>query len=233
MKQVREKMPIVILACRVMQGLMESHLRSQTIPTYMDYGLHRTPQKLTLALQAKVDAIVEPSTIILGYGLCGNGLAGLQARHHTLIVPRADDCIAILLGSYKRYREEFDAEPGSYYLTKGWLESGSHPLKEYNELLLKYDAETADWLIDALYHNYKRIVLIAPTQTELDACRGQARTIAEFCEDRWGMRYDERIGSAEFIKQLVTTAPLLKSSTEDFLVIPPGGEIKAQMFSRK
>ena len=28
--------------------------------------------------------------------------------------------------------------PGTYYLTKGWLESGSHPLKEYQEYSAKY-----------------------------------------------------------------------------------------------
>ena len=40
-------MPLVILACRVMQSLMEPHLREQIIPTtYMDYGLHRTPKKM-------------------------------------------------------------------------------------------------------------------------------------------------------------------------------------------
>ena len=123
--------------------------------------------------------------------------------------------------------------PEADYLTKGWLESGSHPLKEYEELVTKYDPETADWLIDALYHNYKRIVLVAPNQAELDEYRPQALTIAGFCEKRWGMTYAERIGSQEFIKQLITVAPQLDASTEDFLVIPPGGEIKPEMFWRE
>jgi len=73
--------------------------------------------------------------VVLGYGLCGNGLHGLKAGRHTLLAPRADDCIALLLGSYQAYRREFDAEPATYWLSKGWLESGSNPLQEYRSTL--------------------------------------------------------------------------------------------------
>ncbi len=226
-------MPLVILACKVLQSLMEPHLRDVKIPTtFMEYGFHRTPQLMTPALQEEVDRIAEPSTILVGYGLCGNGLAGLKARQHTLIVPRADDCITMLLGSYQRYIEEFSAEPGTYYLTKGWLESGSHPLKEYREYVEKYDQETAEWLIDEQYKNYKRIVLVAPNQEELEAYRGQAREVADFCAARWGYRYEERIGSEDFVGKLIELGPLLKASTDEFLVIPPGGEVKPEMFWR-
>ncbi len=226
-------MPLVILACRVLQSVMEPYLRESGLPaTFMDYGFHRTPQLMTPALQEQLDRLLEPSTVILGYGLCGNGLAGLKAGRHTLIVPRADDCITMLLGSYQRYMEEFSAEPGTYYLTQGWLESGSHPLKEYRELLEKYDRETADWIMDEQYRNYKRLVLVAPTQDELDAYRPKAREVAEFCAERWGYRYEERLGSPDLVMRLLTQAHQFHDSTDDFLVIPPGGEVKQEMFFR-
>jgi hypothetical protein len=226
-------MPLYLLACRVLQSVMEPYLRDASIPvTFMEYGLHRTPQLMTPALQEQLDRITEPSVFIIGYGLCGNGLAGLMAGRHTLIVPRVDDCITLLLGSYQSYITEFTAEPGTYYLTKGWLESGSHPLKEYRELLEKYDKETADWIIDEQYRNYKRVVLVAPNQEELDAYRHKAREVADFCADRWGYRYEERIGSDDYVKKLVTVAFQLTESTDDFLVIPPGGEVKQEMFWR-
>ncbi len=226
-------MPLVILACKVLQSLLEPHLPDASIPAvFMDYGLHRTPALMTPALQAEIDRLVEPSTILVGYGLCGNGLVGLQSRQHTLIIPRADDCIMMLLGSYRRYREEFDAEPGTYYLTKGWLESGSNPLKEYQELVEKYDRETADWITDEEYKNYKRLVLVAPHEAELDAYRTQAREVAEYCAARWGFRYEERIGSEDFVRRLVSEAHRLIASTEDFVVILPGGQVKQEMFLR-
>jgi hypothetical protein len=226
-------MPLYILACRVLQSIMEPYLRDANIPaTFMEYGFHRTPQLMTPALQEELDRVVEPSVFIIGYGLCGNGLAGLKAGQHTLIVPRADDCITLLLGSYESYIREFTAEPGTYYLTKGWLESGSHPLKEYRELLEKYDQETADWIMDEQYRNYKRLVLVAPDQAELDACRAKAREVADFCAERWGFQYEEKLGSDAFVKTLITEACKLTESTDDFLIIPPGGEIKQEMYWR-
>jgi hypothetical protein len=226
-------MPLVIVACRVLQTLMEPYLQQRPAPaTFLEYGFHRTPALMTPALQAELDRLPEPSTVILGYGLCGNGLAGLKAGRHTLIMPRTDDCIAMLLGSYQRYQEEFSAEPGTIYLSKGWLESGSHPLKEHQELLKKYDAETSDWILDQQYHNYKRIVLIAASQEELEHYRPQAQAVAAFCAERWGFRYEEQLGTAVFIDQLMTAGPALTASTDDFLVIPPGGEIKPNLFWR-
>jgi hypothetical protein len=227
-------MTLVIIACRVLECLLVPHLRKGAISAiFMDYGLHRTPEKMQAALQEKITRLAAPSVIVLGYGLCGNGLVGVKAGVHKLIVPRADDCITLLLGSYQRYIEEFSAEPGTYYLSKGWLESGSHPLGEYRALLEKHQKEDADWVIDEQYRNYKRLVLVAPNEAELDACRHQASQVADFCAARWGYRYEERIGCDGFVRRLITEAPQLHESTEDFLVVPPGGQIKQEMFWRE
>jgi len=45
----------------------------------------------------------------------------INAGKHFLLIPRTDDCIAILLGSYQAYRREMDREPGTYYLSNGQL----------------------------------------------------------------------------------------------------------------
>ena len=64
---------------------------------------------------------------MLAYGMCGNGLKGIRAGIHTLLMPRTEDCIAIFLGSNEAYRTEFLEHPGTYYLTGGWFEAGSDP----------------------------------------------------------------------------------------------------------
>ena len=227
-------MPFILVACQVLQTMLEPYLREASVSAmFQDYGLHRTPELMRTALQERIDEIREPSVIVFGYGLCGNGLGGLKARHHTLVVPRVDDCIALLLGSYQRYQEEFAAEPGTYYLTRGWLESGSHPLKEYQELVEKYDPETAGWVLDEQYRNYQRVLLVAPNQAELEAGREKASQVADFCAARWGWRYEERLGSGELLGRLLTVAPHLQESTDDFLVITPGGEVQQEMFLRR
>ena len=227
------KLPVVVIACHVLQDLLlrllPADLAGQV--TFMDYGLHRVPNKLTFTVQDAINAVPEPSLIVLGYGLCGNGLNGIQAGRHTLLAPRVDDCITLLLGSVKAYLREFNAVPGTYYLSKGWLESGSHPLKEYQEYQAKYGPEKAMWLMDQQYHHYERLVLVAHSQQDLDKYRPSALEVARFCE-RWGMRYEEILGSDDYVRRLVATAGNLEAANADFVVVPPGGVIRQDQFRR-
>ena len=77
-------------------------------------------------------------TILLGYGRCSNGLAGLRAGRHRLVLPAVDDCISLLLGSRAPYLEQFTAQPGTYYYTRGWIEYIDDPYHEYLEMIPKY-----------------------------------------------------------------------------------------------
>lgn len=227
------RLPIVVIACKVFDGIMEKYLSPEAAEgiTFMDYGLHRVPFQLNLAVQDAIDRVEQPSLIILGYGLCGNGLHEIKARNNTLLIPRADDCIAILLGSYRAYIAEFTSEPGTYYLTKGWLESGSDPLKEYHEIKEKYGAEDAEWIMDEQYQHYKRLVMIAHEKGDLDKYRPRAQEVARYCE-RWGMRYEEILGSDRFIRRLFEVAASLDQADGEFVVVPPGGELRQEQFIR-
>ncbi len=228
-----ENLPVVVIACKVFQGLIEKHLpeRIRSDITFLDYGLHRVPVKLTQAVQEQLDGIETPSLVILGYGLCGNGLDGIKAGKHTLVIPRADDCIAILLGSYTSYIQKFEEEPGTYYLTKGWLESGSDPLKEYHEVLEKYGEKEAEWIMDTQYQHYKRLVFIAHNRDDLEKYRPRALEVANYCK-RWGMEYDEIIGSEGYIRELIEIAYNLEKRNGDFVVVPPGSVIEQGHFVR-
>jgi hypothetical protein len=131
---MEDRQPHVFLACEVFKGMIStptSNLHSQ----FLDAGLHATPKKLNTKVQEEINAIREPSIIVLGYGLCGNGLNNIKAGKHTLIIPKMDDCIAMFMGGRKIYLEEFTKESGTYYLTKGWLQAETHPLSEYNSQL--------------------------------------------------------------------------------------------------
>ena len=225
--------PIVVVACKVFQDLLEHFLPPDVEDqiTFLDYGLHEHPKELARTVQEQIDGIAEPSRVLLGYGLCGNGLEGIQAGQHTLFIPRADDCIAILLGSYQAYMKEFNENPGTYYLTKGWLESGSDPLKEHHEAVEKYGADNAAWVMDQQYMHYTRLVFVAHTQEDLETYRPRALEVAEYCK-RWGMEYAEVLGSDAYIRDLVRAVSTLSESDDEFLVIPPGGSIEQSQFLR-
>jgi hypothetical protein len=227
-------LPVIVIACKVFQNLLENYLPVgiDGRVTFLDYGLHRVPRNLKKELQERLDAIQEPSLVLLGYGLCGNGLHGLKAGKHTLLVPRTDDCIALLLGSYQAYRREFDAEPATYWLSKGWLESGSNPLQEYQEYADKYGQEQAQWLMDQQYRNYRRVALVAHREEDLADYRARAREVAAYCE-RWGMRYEEILGSDDFVSRLGRAAAAPDEAGDDFVVASPGGVLTQSLFLRE
>jgi hypothetical protein len=225
------QLPIVVLACRVFQHWLEQLLPEGTAQdiTFFDYGLHAVPRNLQQTLQQAIDSIEQPSLVVFGYGLCGNGLDKIQARQHYLLIPRTDDCIAIMLGSYQAYRREMDKEPGTYYLSKGWLEAGTNPLEESKKYAQKYDPATVDYLMDTQYQHYRRLMLVARDRQELEEYRSQAREVASFCA-RWDMRYEEMLGSDQYLKKLVDLATGHAQVDDDFLLVPPGGTLTQAQF---
>ncbi|MBN2145930.1 MAG: DUF1638 domain-containing protein [Anaerolineales bacterium] len=225
--------PIIVIACRVFQNWLENILPVDMVSeiTFFDYALHQVPQNLRQTIQSAIDSIEQPSLIILGYGLCGNGLHEINSGKHTLLIPRTDDCIAIILGSYQSYRREFAKEPATYYLSKGWLEGGSTPLGEYHEYVRKYGAQKAEWLMDYQYRNYKRLVLIAQNSQDLEEQRPAALEVAEYCQ-RWGLRYDEIIGADSMLRQLFEIAAGSAQIGDDFLLVPPGSTLTQNHFIR-
>ena len=70
--------------------------------------------------------------ILIGAGLCAIGEEGIISHRYPLIVPRAHDCITLLLGSHQRYREIFEENQGevAFYLPQleqgGLLEQVNH-----------------------------------------------------------------------------------------------------------
>jgi hypothetical protein len=242
MSQLDPGRPVVVLACQVFQGWLERLLPEELAGqiNFFDYGLHAVPKNLRQTIQDALDDLEQPSLVVLGYGLCGNGLDNIRAGKHFLLIPRSHDCIAILLGSYAAYQQESDLEPGTYYLSKGWLESGTNPLSESQALEKKYGPETAAWVMDTQYHHYRRLLMVANNQDELETYRSKALEVADFCA-RWGMRYEEMLGSDEYLQRLTELAVVLKragalpseeTEQEDFLIIPPGGALKQDLFRR-
>ena len=223
----------VLVACEVLKDPLMQRvppgLFEKTI--FLDYGLHCHPERLRQNIQAIIDDLTQLSLVVLAYGLCGNGLRGIKAGHHTLLVPRVDDCIPLLLGSYEAYWKQVKVEPATFYLSKGWLKSGSHPLSDYQEYLKRYGHSQANIIIDAQYRHCKRLALVAEDQHNLDLCRAQAQEVAEFCL-RWSMRYEEILGGDAYIRQLIEVAQDLTRVGDDFIIVPPGSMIQSHQFLR-
>ena len=189
-----------------------------------DFGLHINAQKLRQTLQEAVDAVSgQYDTIILGYGMCSQAIIGLKANSCRLVAPRVDDCIAIFLGSCSAYNLQSRSEPGTYYLTKGWIEVGDSPFSDYERTVQRFGKERAERIYQILMGNYKRLALINTGQYELENYRIYARSTAE----QFGLRYEEIEGSDALIRKL-----LMGPWDEEIVVIEPGETFQLDQFLR-
>jgi hypothetical protein len=191
---------------------------------FLEQSLHRTPQKMKEAIQKEIDrADLEwnGDYVVLSYGLCSNGILGVKSKTHSLVIPRAHDCIALFLGSLERYIEEHQKEPGTYYLTKGWIEEGKSPLGVYREYCERFSEETAEWVIREELKNYTRIALVDVGLHLSENHRDHARENARFLN----LRYEEIKGSLAFFEKIVRGL-----WDKDFIILKPGEEVTQEMF---
>jgi hypothetical protein len=215
--QIQTGERITVIACATVIEEMLPHLPPEVRYQVLDFGLHVNPGALRDALQKAIDAASETADwILLGYGLCSQAVVGLRANGCTLVVPKVDDCIALFLGSGEAYREQVLSAPGTYYLTKGWIEAGDTPFDEYDRLVEQYGEEKARWLMTLILKNYTRLALINTGQYELEHYRDYSRRTAE----RFGLRYEEIPGSDVLIRQL-----LHGPWDGDFVIARPGETI--------
>jgi hypothetical protein len=183
----------------------------------LDFGLHTNPKSLKKALQNAINSSApDIETILLGFGLCSQAVVGLRSGSRALIIPRLDDCIAIFLGSADEYRKQYRSEPGTYYLTKGWIEAGDTPFSEYDILVRRYGKQIAQRIINQILKNYTRLAFINTGNNKLEYYREHARSMAE----RFKLRYEEIQGSDVIMKKM-----LYGPWDDEFVVIPPGKTI--------
>ncbi|OGS27862.1 MAG: hypothetical protein A2297_06565 [Elusimicrobia bacterium RIFOXYB2_FULL_48_7] len=218
-----------LIACGVLEKEF-THLARQAENkidfNFLEQGLHNTPEKLKLQLQAAINSVPTGySAVLLGFGLCSKGLNGIKAGKTKLVVPRAHDCITFLLGSKERYRQYFDANPGTYWYSPGWIKTGTQPGKErYNstleEYIMKYGLDNAEYLMrmeQSWLKGYKKAVYV-------DTGAGTPEKDIEFTKEcaqwlKW--EYDCLKGDSGLMQNLLAG----KWDPRDFLVAEPGQSI--------
>jgi hypothetical protein len=212
--------PVHVIACATVFEELQPFLPAQATYEVLEFGLHQRPPNLRAALQARLDA-VQANTVLLGYGLCSLAVAGLRPGAARLVIPRVDDCIALYLGSRARYLEQVRREPGTYYLTKGWVESADTPFKEYDRIAAKHGKETADEVIHMMFQHYTRLCFINTGAGDLARYHAYARQMAE----RFKLRFETMDGAPDLVRKLAQ-GPW----DDEFVVVPPGGTLEYAAF---
>ena len=204
----------------------------------MPLGLHEHGDRMRPRLQAKIDAADDQGydAIVLGYALCGRGTEGLRAGKTPVVMPRAHDCIDILMGGHSKSMAYFETHPGVYYRSPGWVEflesaSALQPASMKNvfgdrrpltELIAKYGEESGRYLYAQFGGGAPpegKVTFISTGVPGEEKCLREARDDAE-AEHR---QFDECKGSIEVLQKLVIGI----WDPEEFLIVPPGSSVRA------
>ena len=198
---------------------------------YLPAGLHDKGAKpMRQRIQQAIDEADSShyDAVLLGYGLCGNGLVDLRSRGTQLIVPRAHDCITLLMGSRIRYRSYFDANAGVYFRSAGWVERAAEMEEQLcslgfsaseSVLVAKYGEDAGHYLYEELTRyrrNYRKLTYI---RTECDdGTNFIAQARAEAAEKGWA--FEEMDGDNSLFRRLLSG-----DWNEDYLIVPPGHRV--------
>lgn len=213
---------------------------------FLHKGLHdiETPD-MVAKIQATIDA-VDPAigyeAVLLGYGRCNDGLVGVQAGNLPVVIPRAHDCITLLMGSRDRYREYFDSCPGTYYVSSGWSERNeatggdySQPAygkqgvmanlgltESHEQLVEKYGEDNARFIAESLgdwTKNYTKFLYL-----EMGICDERPyieQTRKDAVERGW--QFELRDGDIGLLRKLFAG-----DWDDDFVVLQPGQKLTAR-----
>jgi hypothetical protein len=215
-------MSLLLLACNTIREeicAVAQNLRTDMPMIFIESGLHIFPEMLRERLQAEINGTgKEVSHILVGFGFCGNALVGLRSADKTLVVPKVDDCITLLLGSIAR-RMEINRD-GAYFLTRGWIDNGITIWHEYQRCLKQYGQKKTRIIMQSMLGHYRRLVLL---ETGLPD-GGNWRETAEAMASAFSLEKVEITGTYTLIEKLLS-----RTWDEEFLVIKPGTEIELSM----
>ncbi|EDY83201.1 hypothetical protein VDG1235_2825 [Verrucomicrobiia bacterium DG1235] len=231
MKAAPETLKYSVIACDVFKEELES-LGGEKPPwsgiQYLEMGLHDQPdllrKSISIALR-KLEMNASIEAIVFVYGLCGTGLVGISPSRCPIIIPRAHDCVSILLGSPKRHSEILQKYPEAYFYSPGWVRGKRAPGPDREKHLRAFytqrygdDQELVDELLEAdkesfAHHNCAAYVDLTQNEKAEDYCKSCAHSL--------GWKFRKLEGDPRLLHDL------LYGPWDDkrFLIVQPGRSI--------
>ena len=170
---------ISVIACETLRDELELAMREvgcEFQPIWLSSDYHRDPALLRSRLQEEIDRLKDVDQILLAYGCCGNGTVGLKASTAELIIPKAEDCIGIVLNKPGQNQER---PLGTFFLTKGWLTGPNSFNAEIKHAVDRFGEQRAKRIIELMFKHYKQLLMIDTKAYSIPECLPEARELAE------------------------------------------------------
>ncbi len=211
------RMNPIIIACRTLEQELLDVMEGCNchIPViWLEAGGHNVPKLRRAQLEGALAQCCGFDVVLLAMSFCGNSLVGIRSGAHTLVVPKFDDCIPLLLGKSNRKTD-------SLYLSTGWLGGKDNLLTEYERSIHQYGQTRADRIFGAMLRHYRHLIWLAD-----DHSPSAPATVQQFAA-RFGLSLVTRRKDPAMLNKLVSG-----HWDEDFLIVPPQTEITLKMRNR-
>lgn len=158
--------------------------------------------------------------IIIVFGLCGKGAAGIGSSSSRVIIPRFDDCVNMMLCPEKREKRAY-MKAGITYLTRGWTEDKGSLLSIYNECLERYGEKRGRKAFKLMYDSYTLAAVIDDGCYDLEPVEEYARKTSELlgldiCTVDGSIHVFEKLLSGNWDDDIIVCEPGEVISEEDF-----------------
>jgi hypothetical protein len=210
-----------IVACRTLAPEIELVMERRGVDmpiTFVESGKHIWPDKLRSYIQESVDSVPAEKTILLVFGFCGNSMVGIQSRSHTLVLPWVADCVPLFLGS-REIRDAYGIY--TYFYTKGYLESESNIVKDYEGILKKYGERRSLWVVREMMKHYKNIAVVDTGAFDPGEVKEKVEPLAGLIN----VPVSIVPGNLRIIDALLTG----DWNVDEFLIIPKDSEVSFEM----
>lgn len=157
-------MRIGIIACDILKLELERILAEMGWTPeviFLDAALHVRPKAMRETLVEEINRMADRvDAVFLGYGIC-QSLEGIEADCDIpVMLPTADDCIALMMGS-DTYAQEVKKEVGTWFMTPGWAKVGiDMVIRELRlERVVKYGKDPRE-MARRIFTHYRRGLLV-------------------------------------------------------------------------
>ncbi|MGI5873810.1 MAG: DUF1638 domain-containing protein [Bacillota bacterium] len=213
----------MMVACRNIEDEIDAVMRENNLDypvVYLQSGLHDLPKKLHDTLQALIDSLTDIEYLLLPMGRCGNSTLGLRSERFSLVLPKCEDCINLLLSD-----DDLKAErpKGRMFFTQGWLRSVRAAPNEYDDCVRKYGKESADMIMQSMYSGYSHFAILNTGLFDIEKAMRILSPVAKAAS----VDFEELEAPYGVLKRMLK----LELDSDNFVIVPPGTEVTEEMLA--
>ena len=216
-------MNYIVVACTTLRSEITVFMQEQGLryPVfYIPDELHLFPEKLNAYLCDFISRLDNIDYLLLPMGICGNSTLGVPSHKTTLVLPKCDDCISLLLSGESL--SNIDRPKSSYFFTDSWLTNKHSLIREYERTVEKYGQRMGDTLMQTIYKHYKYFTYIDSGLGNFETAVTQVAPLAKTVD----VEINRVQASYGVLRKMLSL-----NFDDDFILVPPGHKVEFEMAS--